>query len=151
MKRLLMLLGLVMALLVPAVAQPPGREKGSRENMRREMMEFKVKYLCQEMELSGQDEARFTELYTRMSQEREKLFLESRRIEKQLKGNKDASEAEYEAATKAFQQLREKDAQIEKRYDAEFAKFLTAKQIYKMKEGEHEFRNRMHKMRKGSK
>ena len=44
-------------------------------------------------------------------------------------------------------EAKEKDAEIEKKYDAIFSEFLTSKQVYKMKDAEEKFRNKMHEMR----
>ena len=78
--------------------------------------------------------------------ERGKLFKATRGIEKKLReGN--PSEQEYTEACRAMTEAKEKDAEIEKKYDAIFSEFLTSKQVYKMKDAEEKFRNKMHEMR----
>ena len=152
MKRLLLILSMLMVLLVPAMGQekaPEGkRGKSNHAEMMRKVQEYKVKYLVQEMGLTGDTEKQFREVYGRMSAERGEIFRESRQIEKRIAKSQDASDADYAAATKALTAAREKDAEIEKKYDAEFSKFLTPKQIFKMKSAEAEFFERMRKMRK---
>ena len=44
-----------------------------------------------------------------------------------------------------------KASQIERNYDEKFATFLTSKQIFKMKEAEHKFRDTLSNMRKTKK
>ena len=139
----ILLLALIFAL--PAFSQKSqSREK--REDMRREMHEFKMKFIAQEIELQESQQKRFFEVYDRMWAEHGKLFKATRGIEKRLReGN--PSEQEYTEACRAMTEAKEKDAEIEKKYDAIFSEFLTSKQVYKMKDAEEKFRNKMHEMR----
>ena len=139
----ILLLALIFAL--PAFSQKSqSREK--REDMRREMHEFKMKFIAQEIELQESQQKRFFEVYDRMWAERGKLLKATRGIEKRLReGN--PSEQEYTEACRAMTEAKEKDAEIEKKYDAIFSEFLTSKQVYKMKDAEEKFRNKMHEMR----
>lgn len=146
MKRVILILSMVMALIVPMSAQQKG-DKG-KDEMRKEMRDFKIKFISKAMELNGETAVKFSEVYGRMDAEKHKLFRETRQLQRKVKNSKDATEADYEAATKALTEAKAKDAEIEKKYDAEFATFLNSKQIYKMKAAEGEFMERMHKMRK---
>lgn len=130
---------------VSAQNQESRKEHG--EKMRKELDEFKMKFVAQEIELRDDQRKQFVELYSRMQQERGKLFAETRRLERQLKKNKNAGESEYASVSKAVTEAREKDARIEKKYDEQFAKFLTSKQIYKMKTAEEKFRKKIEEMR----
>lgn len=145
MKNIYIVILMVLLAAVPTFAQQ--KNKKSREEMRKELREFKINYLVQEMELNDEQKAKFIPIYEKMSQERWQLFRETRQLERKVRDNK-GSEADYKAVTKAMNNAKERDAEIEKAYDAQFAKFLTAKQIYKMHEAEGEFMRRMHKMRK---
>ena len=118
--------------------------RGPDPKMFKEIQEYKVKFLAQEMELNDDQKARFAELYTKMSEEKRKNFENMMRLEKQLKEN--ASEAEYKDVSDQIVDSRIRDAQIEKEYDAKFAKFLSRKQIYKMKAAEEKFRKKMREM-----
>ncbi len=139
----ILLLALIFAL--PAFSQKSqSREK--REDMRREMHEFKMKFIAQEIELQESQQKRFSRSMTVCGAERGKLFKATRGIEKRLReGN--PSEQEYTEACRAMTEAKEKDAEIEKKYDAIFSEFLTSKQVYKMKDAEEKFRNKMHEMR----
>ena len=78
----ILLLALIFAL--PAFSQKSqSREK--REDMRREMHEFKMKFIAQEIELQESQQKRFFEVYDRMWAERGKLFKATRGIEKRLR------------------------------------------------------------------
>lgn len=145
MKKITLLLLLLFAVLTPAFAQ--GGKGKDREAMRREIHEYKLKFLAQEMDLKEDQQKKFFDLYNQMTAERVKVFKETKALEKKLSESADASEAEYEAVSSAITEAKEKDAEIEKRYDRQFAQFLTSKQIFKMKAAEEKFRNKMHEMR----
>ena len=140
-KKILILFSLLILATGLASAQKKGKD---REKMFKEVQEYKMKFLAQEMELKEDQRSRFFELYGKMSEEKRCVYREIRKLEKSLK--EDSSEARYKEVTSRISELREKDAAIDKRYDAEFSKFLTSKQIYKMKAGEEKFRKKMHEM-----
>lgn len=135
----------LLAGVLPGYAQD--KPKKSRAEMHKEMVEFKTKYIAQEMELTDEQKEKFAPLYEQMDRERWQLFRETRALEKKLKNDKTATDADYEAAVKAMNQAREKGAEIDKNYNEKFKKFLSAKQLYKMKEAEDAFNQRMMKMR----
>lgn len=136
---------MLLVAMVPAYAQQ--QEKKSKEEMRREIQEFKIKYLAQEMELTDEQKEKFEPLYGRMCTERWQLFQTARQMERKVKKNAQATEADYQAAAKAMTEAREKDAELMKNFDAQFSKFLSSKQMFKMKEAEQDFDKRMRKMR----
>lgn len=145
MKKITLLLLLVISVLTPAFAQ---NSRGKdRDEMRREIHEYKLKFLAQEMELREDQQKKFFDLYNQMTAERVKVFKETKALEKRLSDSANASEAEYEAVSKAITEAKQKDAEIEKRYDRQFAQFLTSKQIFKMKAAEEKFREKMREMR----
>ena len=133
---------LVFAAIIPAFSQEKGKDHRA---MRKEITEFKMKFLAQEMDLKEDQQKRFFDLYSQMSDEKARLFRETRQLEKKLDSN--ASEAEYEAVSKAITAAKEKEADIDRRYDAKFSEFLSSKQIFKMKSAEEKFRQKMHEMR----
>lgn len=100
-----------------------------------------MKYLAQEIELKDDQKARFDEVYDEFMQAKHANFKEIRRLEKSLKS--DASEKDYKDVTEKIADLRIKDAEIDKEFDAKFATFLSQKQIYKMKVAEDKFRRKM--------
>lgn len=144
MKRIytILLLGLLLIIAIPAAAQ-----KKSRPEMWKEMQEFKIKFLSQEMELKDSQIKQFSEIYMKMSEEKGALFRETRKLERKLKSNKEATDEDYAAMSKQLTEVKERDAAIDKKYDAQFAEFLTSKQIFKMKAAEEKFREKMHQMR----
>lgn len=140
----------MVAMLVCSVAFAQ-KDNKSHGDMRREVHEFKLKFLAQEMELKEDQQKKFFETYNQMTDEKVKLFRETRELEKKLAESKNATDAEYEAVNRAITSAKERDAAIEKKYDEKFAQFLTPRQLYKMKDAEEKFRRKMHEMRHNKK
>lgn len=151
MKRAYLIMMMIVLTVGGIYAQNSEHKKGDGEKMRKELDEFKLKFVAQEIELRDDQKKQFVQVYSQMQQERGKLFSDTRRMERQLKKNSNATDADYAAVSKAVTEAREKDAQIEKKYDEQFAKFLTSKQIYKMKAAEEKFRKKMEEMRHAKK
>lgn len=145
MKHILLLFVAVL-LAFPVAAQQKGQKRNKAE-MRREFREFKIKYIAQEIEVSPAQIKEFTELYSQMEEERHKVFSATRKLERSVKANKNATEKDYQALSEAMTEAKAKDAAISKRYDEEFSRLLTAKQVYKMKDAEESFRRKMQEMR----
>ncbi len=151
MQRLTVFFLLLMSLVAGAYAQDKREGKSDRHNMRQELEDFKMKFIAQEIDLREDQQQRFFELYKKMNEERFKVFKETRRLEKQVKSDKNATDADYENLNKAITEARRKDAEIEKRYDDQFLKIISARQLFKMKDAEEKFRHKMHDMRKNKK
>ena len=114
--------------------------------LRCSVLRVPMKFLAQEMDLKDNQIEQFKELYSKMSSEKRKAFATAMKLERKLKADKEAHEADYEAAAKAMDEAKIKDHEIDKRYDDQFAKFLTAKQRFKMKSAEEAFRRKMEQM-----
>ncbi len=128
-----------------SMATAQKRDCAPDPKMFKEIMEYKIKFLAQEMDLKEDQKEKFVEVYQQMSDLKNKNFERMRAIENSLK--KDASEADYKKASDELAEIRLRDVNIDKEYDAKFAKFLSQKQIYKMKEAEDTFRRKMQDMR----
>lgn len=144
-KHLLLILALIIGCSLSAFSQKHEGKQG--EKMMKELREFKVKFIAQEIDLKEDQKARFVELYNEMSEKRVDAMRDAWKMERELKKKKDATEADYQAVTDAMTKAKAKDAEIEKSYDDKFAKILSQKQIFKMKEAENEFRKKMTEMR----
>lgn len=125
----------------------PSPEGKSKEQILKEIQEFKLKYLAQEMDLTEEQQPKFFKLYDEMCRKRWEVMKNAKKIEKRVKHNSNATEADYQAASEALTKARAEDAAIEKEYDAKFSKFLSQKQLYKLKKAEDDFRQKMEKMR----
>lgn len=125
--------------------------KKSREEMRKEIVEFKIKFLAQEINLQKDQQEKFAELYSQLSQEKMKIFSNAMKLERKLRNSADATDADYAEASKVMAEARAKDIELDKQYDKKFAAFLTSKQIFQMKTAEEKFRRKMEEMRKNGK
>lgn len=146
MRKLSLLLLLLAAVMLPVCAQQKGKD---RDEMRKEIEEYKMKFLAQEMELKEDQQKKFFELYAQMSSERRKIFKEIKTLEKKIANSRNATDAEYKEVTDAINAAKDKDSAVVKKYDEKFSQFLSQKQIYKMKAAEEQFRKRMNEMRHG--
>lgn len=138
-----------MAGFATVMAQDSG--KRSKEEIFREVQEFKIKFLAQEMDLKEDQQERFVKLYSEMNQKRFACMKEARSLKKKLKKNPDATEEDYQKVTDSMNKAKAEAASIEKEYDEKFAEFLSQKQIFKMKSAENEFRQKMEEMRHNKK
>ena len=146
MKKYLLFLLLAVFTLPAVFAQ--GGNKDDRAKMREELLQFKIDFLAKEMQLSEKEKAEFVPLYKEYDEQRRKAGSEAWKFERQLKKNKDASEADYRKLSELQQKAREKDNEIVKKFDSRFESFLSAKQIYTMHQGEEKFFEKMKEMRK---
>ena len=146
MKKLLFLIGIMLMAIPAAYSHGSGSE--NKEKMRKEVKEFKMKYLAKEMELTEEQKGKFFELYEEMSQKRKACYKQAHEMEKRLrKDEKEATEADYQQVTEAFNKANIETAEIEKSYNEKFAEFLTPKQIYKLKDAERSFHERLEEMK----
>lgn len=120
----------------------------SREDKMKEMLEFKMKYLAQEMDLKGDQRKEFFKIYKEMADEKRDASREADNLARKIKKEGDnASEEDYQKLTAAMNEAQTKTAAIDKKYDEKFSEFLSSKQIYKMKEAEKAFRKKLEDMR----
>lgn len=152
MKKLFLFLTILLISGVGLFAQTtnsttPEETSSKREKMMKEVQEFKMKYLAQEMDLSEVQKKKFFELYEEMSQAKQSCYKEAIQMDRELKQDKDASEEDYQQVTVAFNKANQEWSEEEKVYNEKFAEFLTQKQIYKMREAENNFRAKLDEMK----
>lgn len=151
-KILLLLFTLLFAL--PSFSQKNHSDKDKAQR-HKEMMEFKLDFLADEIDLKEDQKKQFNELYMQMDKERRAIFKKIKTAEKSISGNKDASEADYDRAMKEISAAKTEMAQVEKKYDEKFATILSKKQMFKLKEAENKFMEKMKsckdKKKKGNK
>lgn len=133
---------LLLALAMPAFAQKKHPDK-DREAQRKEMMEMKLNFLAEEINLADDQRKQFDETYSQMNKERRVYFRKIKEAEKSIADNKNATEADYEKASAEIEKARNEMLLIEKKYDEKFATFLSKKQIYMLKEAETKFYEKM--------
>ena len=138
MKGKLLLLALALLFALPSFAQK-SRSQGNNDQRRKEFLEIKLDFLAKEIDLKEDQKKQFYDLYSQMETERRAIFKKIKTAEKSIKDNKNASEADYEKATKEIADARAEMSQVDKKYDERFATFLSKKQLFKLKEAENKF------------
>lgn len=138
MKSKLFLLLLFAALIaIPSFAQK--KADRDHEAKKKEFMEFKLNFLAEELELRDDQRKQFNEVYMQMETERRAIFKRIKTAEKSIKDNKEASEADYEKANSEISAAKADMVKVEDKYNDKFATFLTKKQLFKLKEAENKF------------
>ena len=142
-------LSLIILLLFTAMATVFAHDGDpvKKEKMMRDVQEFKMKYLAQEMDLTELQKKKFFEVYEEMNESKKECYEEAVVMDRRLKRNPNATEEEYQQVRNAFNQANANWAETEKEYDEKFSEFLSQKQIYKMKEAENSFRAKFDEMK----
>lgn len=135
-------------LLLAAPAYADKKKKACGENWRKEMRDFKLRFLAQEMELKPDQQKQFVTLYTQMSDEKEAVMRQTRTIVERVNKLENPTDADYTAASEALIRAHEQDLAIEKKYEEKFKTFLSPKQIFSLKEAERKFRDKLREMRR---
>lgn len=138
--------------LMPAmlVAQSPKQQNA----WLKEVLDYKHKFLVEEMGLTKAQEEQFMPLYIEMEQEIMQANKEAREFEAKVSNSKEnVSELEYRKAAEALSEVKTQEAQIEATYFQKFSKFLSKKQLFLLKRAETKFSRNMisHSKRKTAK
>ena len=144
-RRLIFIIAMLLGVAALQAQKAPGRAPHCPWS--KEFKEFKMKFLAQEMGLKEDQQQKSLDLYAQMMSEKNKVMKEAFDMKREVENKKNATDADYKAASDALTDARIKDSQIEKKYDDKFATFLSQRQIFKMKEAEQKFRDRLSKMR----
>lgn len=115
------------------------QSKEDRDAKAKEFMEFKIKFLADEMELKGDVRQKFVALYTQYETEKRVLWKNAKELEKKIKNNKNATETDYDE----WQKAKAKIDDLDSAYNKKFAQFLNSKQMYKLKTAEEAFMRKM--------
>lgn len=143
MKKLLLLTFILLVAASGASAKKTGDKHCLSDAKKKELQEFKLKFLAEEMDLREDQIPRFNETYIQYENERRELIKKKRNIEKKISEDNNVSDAEYEKANKEILETKAKMADVEKKYDEKFSQFLTKKQIFLMKSAEEKFMQKM--------
>lgn len=117
------------------------------EKRMKEVQDYKMKFLAQEMELSEVQKKKFFEVYEDMQARKHECYKEAMKMDREIKHNHEATEADYQQVTLAFNKANAEWAEYEKQYNEKFSEFLSQKQIYKMREAENTFRMKFEEMK----
>lgn len=122
-------------------------EEAKFEKRMKEVLDYKMKFLAQEMELSEAQKKKFFEVYGEMARAKVQCYKEYRQLERKVKKEKNASEQEYQQLAVAKEKANAEWVEQEKKYNDKFSEFLSPKQIFKMSEAETKFKAKLHEMK----
>lgn len=109
-----------------------------------EVKEYKYQMLSQEAQMSDEQMEQFFPLYIEMEKEIFKINSEARKLEMQVSANIDnASDEDFARAAQAMSDTKALEAQVEIKYYPQFAKILSAKQLFLLKRAENHFASNM--------
>lgn len=149
MQKIVILL-IAVVLAIPTYAQNK-KIKGNKEEWKKELQDFKYKYLAQEIDLSDEQMTNFFELYAKLESERKQALKDCKAITKVVKEEGEHTDAEYERAAEAILNLPIITGQIEKKYYEQFKTFLSNKQLYLLKTAERKFNKKLMELQKKDK
>jgi len=130
---------LALLVMVSLVASAQGNKKWAQE-----MLDAKHKMLIEQVELTDAQQKSFMPVYEEM----EKEIYQTNRSARQLaasvaKKGAQATEAEYQQAAEALSNAKVHEGEIEAKYFAKFAKMLSKKQLFLLKQAENNFTRTM--------
>lgn len=144
MKKVLRIFVMLMLLMpLTAMAQPKGKGpkgKGNRTEWMQKMKEFKHSFLIKELDLSEKQAADFFRVYDAREKERFEAEGKLRRLERTVaeKGDK-ATDAELDEVIEAQSKFQSTMANIDAKYEPQFRKLLSKRQLSKLPHAEREF------------
>lgn len=148
MKLRYILFSLCLILLSPAALFAQDRKGGkSHQEMRRQMQEYKMKFLAQEMGLSGEKQSRFFSAYKTYAESRDRSLCKLRKARKSLQSNPNPTDADYESFRQQQNDVRKAENAADTEFRAALEKILTPKEIFLLQEGERKFRDKMQDMK----
>lgn len=148
MKKYLIIL-LLTFICIPATGYTQPKEPTAE--MIKELQDFKIKYLIQEMELPTDKQAEFSKIYTQYDRERNTLFHQLYLNSRATRKNTSPSDAEYLETAESMATAKAREGDLEQSYFRQFKTFLTPKQLYKMKCAEKKFDHKLKEMHKNKK
>lgn len=133
-------------MLICAPLNMNAQKRNAPAPWKKEFKEFKIRYLAQEIELRDDQKSLFVPLYTQMMEEKDEVMKVPISMQRRLDKMENASDEDYRRASEAMSNARIKENEIDQRYEEKFKQFLTPKQMYKLKEGERKFRDKLVEM-----
>ncbi|MCM1319193.1 MAG: hypothetical protein NC217_02290 [Muribaculaceae bacterium] len=118
----------------------------------KELQEFKIKYLIQEMDLSADKQAEFTKLYTQYDNERSTLFRDIYQRVKSMRQNQNPTDTDFMVIAETMATAKAREGALEQKYFNKLKTILSPKQLYTLKCAEQKFDRKLNEHRhKGKK
>ncbi len=142
MKKVLAIVIMVLA-ITAATAQNNGRTKFATD-----MYQAKHEMIIEELGLTPTQQKQFMPLYEQMEREIYQVNRTARALASEVEKKKNPSDKDYEAAASALSRTRMQEGEIEAKYFDKFAKILSKKQLFQLKQTELKFTREMIKKKK---
>jgi Spy/CpxP family protein refolding chaperone len=137
MKRIAAILILVVAIATGVTAQ------NGRTRFATDMYQAKHEMIIQELGLTQTQQKQFMPLYEQMEREIYEVNRNARALANEVEKKKNPSDRDYEAAASALSNTRVREGEIEAKYFDKFAKILSKKQLFQLKQAEVKFTREM--------
>lgn len=136
---------LLVALFAP-LCQIDAKGGRNRDEWFKKIREYKHEFIANELGLTPEQQQKFFPIYDKMEDEIFKVTNETRQLEiKVSEGN--VTDLEYDNATRAISELKQKEAAIELKYLDQFKSVISSKQLFMLKKAERKFANELVKKR----
>ena len=142
MKRIAFILILTIALSSVVMAQ------NNRTKFATDMYQAKHEMILQALGLTMTQQKQFMPLYEQMEREIYEVNRNARALANEVEKKKNPSDKDYEAAASALSNTRMREGEIEAKYFDKFAKILSKKQLFLLKQAETKFTREMLRKRK---
>lgn len=142
MKRIVSILILTIALSSAVMAQ------NNRTKFATDMYQAKHEMILQALGLTMTQQKQFMPLYEQMEREIYEVNRNARALANEVEKKKNPSDKDYEVAASALSNTRMREGEIEAKYFDKFAKILSKKQLFLLKQAETKFTREMLSKRK---
>ena len=129
---------MLLGISLPAIAQTKS------SGWTKEMLDYKHDFIAEQTEMTQAQRDKFMPLYEAMEKEIYKANLAAREHARKVSHtSRKVSDQEYATAARAMSQAKLKEGDIEARYFEKFAKILSSKQLFQLKQAERKFTRQM--------
>ncbi len=133
------------ALLVVVMSMNAQNDRSKWAN---EMLAAKHKMIIEEVGLTPAQQEQFMPVYEEMEREIYQTNRDARTLAKNVEKKKSPSDAEYAQAAEALSRAKVREGEIEAKYFDKFAKMLSKKQLFLLKQTEIKFSKTVLRQRK---
>ena len=117
--------------------------QNGRTRFATDMYQAKHEMIIQELGLTQTQQKQFMPLYEQMEREIYEVNRNARALANEVEKKKNPSDRDYEAAASALSNTRVREGEIEAKYFDKFAKILSKKQLFQLKQAEVKFTREM--------
>lgn len=138
----------ILFLLLAAVSATTIMAAGRRNEWVSKMRETRHDFIVEKINVSASQKKEFLQLYEAMEDEIYKVHKSARDQAKKVEDMNSPTDADYQRAAEAMATVKYREGEIEKSYYEMFAKILSKKQLFQLKQAEAEFTRNMVKKSK---